>query len=290
MPLKDKLLALAVVVAWALNIVVVKLGIAEIPPIFLSALRFALVAALIIPFTRIRLRQLPWVVLVSITFGGMHFGLLFVALSESEAGTAAILVQLGAPIATVLACLLFREPFGVVRLLGLALAVVGIGVLAAGPTLPGPLPLALLLASATGWAVTNLIIKSMPDISPLTVTGWSSLIAVPQLLVASAFFEHGQWESLGTATWHGWLSIVYSAVISSIAAYGIWYWLLRKHSINSVVPYSMLNPLLSVLFGIVLLGDTPAPVKLVGALVMLAGVGLILRQSPAIVAASEPAS
>ncbi len=52
----------------------------------------------------------------------------------------------------------------------------------------------------------------------------------------------------------------------------------------------MLNPLLSVLFGIVLLGDTPAPVKLVGALVMLAGVGLILRQSPAIVAASEPAS
>jgi O-acetylserine/cysteine efflux transporter len=289
MPLKDKLLALAVVVAWALNIVVVKLGIAEIPPIFLSALRFALVAALIIPFTRITLRQLPWVVLVSITFGGMHFGLLFVALSESEAGTAAILVQLGAPIATVLACLLFREPFGLVRLLGLALAVMGIGVLAAGPTLPGPLPLVLLLLSATGWAVTNLIIKSMPDISPLTVTGWSSLIAVPQLLLASAFFEHGQWESLGTATWHGWLSIVYSAVISSIAAYGIWYWLLRKHSINSVVPYSMLNPLLSVLFGIVLLGDTPAPVKLVGALVMLAGVALILRQSPAIAAVSEPA-
>lgn len=287
MPLKDKLLALAVVVAWALNIVVVKLGIAEIPPIFLSALRFALVAALIIPFTRISLRQLPWVVLVSITFGGMHFGLLFVALSQAEAGTAAILIQLGAPIATVLACLLFKEPFGPVRVFGLVLAVLGIGVLAAGPTLPAPLPLALLLVSATGWAVTNLIVKSMPDISPLAMTGWSSLVAVPQLLLASAFFEHGQWAALGTATWHGWLSIVYSAVISSIAAYGIWYWLLQKHSINSVVPYSMLNPLLSVLFGIALLGDTPAPVKLIGSLVMLAGVALILRRSPAVLAKGE---
>lgn len=290
MPLKDKLLALVVVVAWALNIVVVKLGIAEIPPIFLSALRFALVAALIIPFTRITWRELPRVVLVSITFGGMHFGLLFVALAQAEAGTAAILVQLGAPIATVLACLLFKEPFGVVRFIGLALAVLGIGVLATGPTLPGPLPLILLLTSATGWAVTNLIVKSMRETSPLTLTGWSSLIAVPQLLLASALFEHGQWASLGTATWHGWLSIIYSAVISSIAAYGIWYWLLQKHSINSVVPYSMLNPLLSVLFGIVLLGDTPAPVKLVGALVMLAGVALILRPPPTVVAASEPAS
>ncbi|MCK0195513.1 EamA family transporter [Ancylobacter sp. 6x-1] len=277
MPFRDKLLAIAVVCAWALNIIIVKLGTAEIPPIFISALRFMLVAALVAPFTRLTRQQLPWVLVVSVTFGIMHFGLLFIALSMAEAGTSSILVQLGAPIATVLACIVFKERFGPLRMIGLALSVVGIVVLAAGPTLPAPLPLALLLLSATGWAVTNLIIKSMPKIQPLTMMGWSSLFAAPQLMLASFFLEHDQLASLHTASWHGWLCIVYSAIMSSIIAYGIWYWLLQRHPINTVVPYSMLNPLLSVLFGILMLGELPAPVKLVGSVVMMAGVALILR-------------
>ncbi len=277
MPFKDKLLALAVVCAWALNIIIVKLGTAEIPPIFMSALRFFLVAALVTPFARLSREQLPWVVLVSVTFGILHFGLLFIALSMAEAGTSSIVVQLGAPIATVLACIFLKERLGPVKVAGLALSVLGIVVLAAGPTLPGPLALSLLMISAAGWAVTNLIVKTMPAIRPLTMMGWSSLFAAPQLLVASLLLEHGQWASLEAATWHGWLSIVYSAVMSSIIAYGIWYWLLQRHPINTVVPYSMLNPLLSVLFGIVLIGELPAPIKLVGALVMMAGVALVLR-------------
>lgn len=278
MPFKDKMLALAVVLAWALNVVIIKVGVTEIPPIFLSALRFALVAALIIPFTRITRAQLPWIVLVSVTFGGMHFGLLFVALSMAEAGTAAVLVQLGAPIATVLACLCFGERLGIVRIGGIVLAVLGICVLAAGPSLPGPLPLLLLVLSATGWAVTNLIVKSMPKVTPVTMAGWSSLIAVPQLLLASALFETGQWNALTHAGWHGWLAVVYSAVMSSILAYGVWYWLLHRHPINSVVPYSMLSPLFTVLLGIALLDDTPAPIKLTGIAIMLVGVALVLRQ------------
>lgn len=279
MPAKDKLLALAVVVAWALNLIVIKVGLTEIPPIFMSALRFALVAALIIPFTRITRAQLPWIAAVSITFGGMHFGLLFVALSMAEAGTSAVLVQLGAPIATVLACLFFGERLGLVRLGGIVLAVFGICVLAAGPSLPGPLPLALLGASATGWAVTNILVKAMPkDVTPITMTGWSSLVAVPQLLLASALFESGQWHALTHAGWHGWLAVVYSAVISSILAYGIWYWLLQRHPISSVVPWSMLTPLVAVLLGILLLDDTPAPVKLAGVAIIVAGVALVIRQ------------
>lgn len=278
MPLRDKFLALAVICVWALNMIVIKLGVAEIPPVLTTALRFTLVSVLVVPFTRITRKQLPGVLLVSFTFGAVHFGMLFAALEHAEAGTSAVVIQLGAPIATLLACLWLHEPLGLVRLLGLVISVAGIVVLAAGPTLPPPLSLALLVTSATGWAVTNLIVKQVAGISPMSMMGWSSLFSVPQLLLASWLLESDRWGMVATAGWHGWFSVIYSAIGSSIIAYGIWYWLLQRHSVNAVVPYSMLNPLLTVLFGIVLIGDDPSPVKIVGALVMVAGVALILRK------------
>ncbi|GLK84538.1 DMT family transporter [Ancylobacter defluvii] len=278
MPFRDKLLALTVVCLWAFNMIVIKLGVAEIPPLLTTALRFTLVSLLLVPFTRITRRQLPGVLLVSFTFGTIHFGLLFTALEHAEAGTSAVVLQLGAPIATVLACLLLREPLGLTRSAGLAISVAGILVLAIGPTLPPASALVLLLISATGWAVTNLIVKQVEGIRPMAMMGWSSLFSVPQLLLASWILEADHWGMVATAGWNGWFSVVYSAVGSSIIGYGIWYWLLQRHSINAVVPYSMLNPLLTVLFGIVLIGDDPSPVKMIGALIMVVGVALILRK------------
>ncbi|WP_425104333.1 DMT family transporter [Ancylobacter sp.] len=278
MPFKHKLLALTVICVWALNMIVIKQGIAEIPPMLMSALRFTLVAALLCPVLHLRRDQVPGVLLVSFTFGTVHFGLLFAALADSEAGTSAVVIQLGAPIATVLACLVLKEPLGRVRLAGLAVSVAGIFVLALGPTLPPPLALFLLVVSATGWAVTNLIIKQLKDIKPMTIMGWSSLFAIPQILLMSWFFEGDRWGMVASAGWHGWFCVAYSAIASSILAYGIWYWLLQRHSINAVVPYSMLNPLLTVAFGILLIGDDPSPLKVIGGLVMVAGVALILRR------------
>lgn len=281
MPIGHSFLALAVICIWALNMIVIKLGVAEIPPLLMCAMRFIAVSILLMPFVRIPKARIPGVILVSFTFGTLHFGLLFIALESAEAGTSAVITQLGAPIATLLACLAFHEKLGPVRLLGLAISVAGIGILAAGPTLPGILPFALLIISATGWAVTNLIIKSLADVKPMAMMGWSSLFSVPQLLLASWFLEGQRWGMVADAGWYGWFCVAYSAIGSSIIGYGIWYWLLQKHSINAVVPYSMLNPLLTVTFGILLIGDDPSLVKVIGACVMVVGVALILRKRDA---------
>ena len=121
MPLRDLLLGLTVIAIWALNIIVIKLGVADMPPLLLMTLRFMLVAALIVPFTRITREQLPWLLLLSVTFGGLHFPLLFLGLGEAEAGTGALLVQMGTPFATLLAALFLKERLNLRRWLGLAL-------------------------------------------------------------------------------------------------------------------------------------------------------------------------
>ncbi len=275
MPLRDLLLGLTVIAIWALNIIVIKVGVADMPPLLLMTLRFMLVAVLIVPFTRITRRQLPWLLLLSVTFGGLHFPLLFLGLGRAEAGTGALLVQMGTPFATLLATAFLKERLDLRRWLGLALSFCGVVVLAGGPSIPGAWATTLLLASAFFWAVSNLIIKAAPRTSPLTLAGWIALLAIPQVALGSWLFEDDQLAALARASWAGWGAVIYTAVMSSIVAYGLWYRLLQKHPVSRVVPLSLLMPVFAVLLGMWLLGDPLGINKLLGGAMVVAGLAVI---------------
>lgn len=68
----------------------------------------------------------------------------------------------------------------------------------------------------------------------------------------------------------------YTAVMSSILAYGMWFGLIRRHDVNRVVPLTLLVPVLAVILGIVLLDDSVDPFKLGGGGLVVAGVALIV--------------
>ncbi|MED5458333.1 MAG: EamA family transporter, partial [Pseudomonadota bacterium] len=276
MPLRDLLLGLLVMVIWSLNIIVIKVGVAELPPLLMTTLRFILVAALLVPFYPVARAQLPFLVLLSITFGSLHFALLFIGLGQAEAGTGALLVQMGTPFATLLAVVFLKEKLGPKRLAGLLLSFAGVVVLAGGPTLPSPLPLTILLLSAFGWAVSQLLIKRGPPIAPLALAGWVALFAVPQVALASWLFEQNQWQAIAQASWLGWGAVAYTAIMSSIAAYGIWYALLRRHPVNRVVPMTLLTPVFAVGLGVLLMDDPLGVHKLVGGGLVVAGIALIV--------------
>jgi O-acetylserine/cysteine efflux transporter len=59
MPLKDVLQALAIVLIWGVNFVVIKYGVADVPPLLLGALRFMLAAFPAVLL--VRRPNLPWV-------------------------------------------------------------------------------------------------------------------------------------------------------------------------------------------------------------------------------------
>ncbi|WP_235042477.1 DMT family transporter [Vreelandella profundi] len=283
MPLRDLLLGLFVIAIWALNIIVIKVGVAELPPLLITTIRFMLVAALLVPFYPVARAQLPFLLLLSVTFGSLHFALLFIGLEHAEAGTGALLVQMGTPFATLLAVVFLKERLGPKRIVGLLLSFAGIAVIAGGPTLPSPLPLTILLLSALGWAVSQLLIKRGPPIAPLALAGWVALFAVPQVALGSWLFESGQWQAVKQASWVGWGAIIYTAVMSSIVAYGIWYALLRRHPINRVIPMTLLTPVFAVGLGALLMGDSLGMHKLIGGGLVVSGIALIVikfRRAP----------
>jgi len=272
--LRHFFLVLMVVSIWAFNNVAVKWGLLELPPLFLTWMRFVVVAIVLIPFCRITRQQLPWLLALAFTFGFMHFSLLFVGMRYTDAGTGAIVVQLGTPVAMLLAMVVLKEQLKAIQLVGIAISLSGVAVLSGSPTIPAWWVLVILLCSATGWAVSNLIVKKSPPIKPLTMTGWIAFLAVPIVGLSSFVMESHQFYALSQAGWRGWFGILYSAIASSIVAYTLWYGLLKKYNVNLIMPYSLLTPVLSVLMGIVVLGDSLNSFKIIGASLVICGTAI----------------
>ncbi len=275
MSLRDLLLASLVMLIWGINFAVSKLGVAEIPPLLFMAFRFACVALIIAPFMQPKRHQLPGILLLSVTLGVGHFGLMFLGLANMDAATAAIVIQLQVPFSAALAAFFFKEKLGWLRGAGIAVAFSGVALLSGEPTLPGWLPLLWVIGSGLAFALANVVVKRIGDVNPVLLNGWMALMAAPMLLLLSLIFESNHLEALQNARFMGWFAIVYTAIGASIIAYSLWYWLVRRYEMNQIVPFSLLAPAIGVLAGVVILGETFTWHKAVGGLLTLLGVSLI---------------
>lgn len=272
---RDILLALLVQALWGLNLVVAKVGVTEVPPLAFTTARFALVAVLVVPFFRVPWHALKGLLLLSVTFGTLHFGLLFTGLAQMDAAAAGIVIQLGPPFSVLLGVLLFKERLGWKRITGTLLAFAGVMLLAGEPSLPSLLPLVLVTVAAFAWALSNAVVKTLPNVNPVLMTGWLSLMAVPQVGLLSWLLEDGQLEAFQAADWLGWGAVAYTAVAASIVAHSLWYGLVRRHEMGQVAPFGLLAPVLGIIAAILLLGEPLTWQKAVGGTITMIGVAIV---------------
>ena len=102
-------------------------------------------------------------------------------------------------------------------------------------------------------------------------------IAAPQLLGMSWLKEVGQGQALFNASFFDWTAVLVPALGGFVASYAIWYGLLRNYRLDQVAPFSLLMPIIGVVTGFLLLNERPPPLVQVGGLVILIGLGLVVR-------------
>lgn len=279
----DTLAALVVVLLWGLNFIAGKIGLRELPPFLMLALRFALVAVMLAPFLhRLPRQRLPLVLLLTAVLGVGHFGLMFAGLAGVDAGPAAIAIQLTIPFSAILALVCFGERTGPLQIAGMGLAFVGVYFLAEEPARPPSIfHLLLVVAAAFAWAVANVVIKRLGRVDVFALNGWVALLGTPQLLLVSLLLETGQRQAIAAAQWPAYAAVVYMAVCSSIIAYGLWYYLIGRYPMNMVVPLTLLSPVLAVLLAVLLLGEPLTMATIIGGALTLSGVAIIEVLRPA---------
>jgi O-acetylserine/cysteine efflux transporter len=277
----DLLGLLLIQVLWGFHWAILKFGLREFPTLLLMGMRFAIVAALLCPFFRIKRDKLLPVIGLSVTFGTLNFGLMYAGVAHLDASTAAIVGQAQVPFAAILAAYFHGDRFGWRRLLGLVLSFIGIILIVGEPRVGDNfIWVACILGSALAAAFGNIQIKALGPINSFTLSGWIAFFTAPQMLLASFLMEQGQWDAITKSTWHGWSSLAYTVFVVSIGTYCLWYPLVRRYPVNQVMPFTLLVPVFGVVSGIFLLGETLNLQTLLGSAATIGGVAIIVLRRP----------
>lgn len=277
----DFLLVLVVMVIWGLNFVFAKWGVAQFPPIFMMGLRWAIVAAVLLPFVSMPREKIAGILLISFTLGCVHFSLMFTGLKGTDAAVAAIATQTQVPFAALIAAFFLKDRLGWRRAAGMALAFIGIVIMAGEPRHAGNLlPILMVIAASFMWAVANIQIKQLGAVDGFALNAYLGLFAAPQLFLTSAVLESGQLAAVANADWVAWSAVAYMAILVTVISYVMWFRVLRRYPVNQAMPFTLLVPVLGVLFAALLLNEPLTWSVILGGIATVAGVAVIVLRRP----------
>ena len=275
MPIRDIAIAVLVTAVWGFNFVIIRWGVEEVPPLFLTVLRFAASAFPAIFFVTRPTSRWPTLALYGLTMGSIQFGLLFVAMKLGfSASLSSLVMQLQAFFTMALAAVFLHDRPRPVQIAGAILAFSGVALIATTRWSPQELlPFGLVVAASFFWGVSNIISKRSGETNPIGFVVWSSLFAWPLLLILSLMTEdhaallnavtHPSWKAMG--------AVAYLAFVSTLFGYGIWNVLLKHHRAAVVAPFTLLVPVFGILSGVLVLGEDFSGLVVVGSLIVFAG-------------------
>jgi O-acetylserine/cysteine efflux transporter len=275
---RDLALLVGITLIWGLNLIVSKIGLAELPPLFFTFMRFAAIAVLLLPMLRIRRGQMSALVVAGLLSGGLNFALNFAGLAmATNVSSVAIAGQLGIPFTTLLSVALLDEIVRWRRWTGIILAFAGVFIMGFDPQIAGNWQsLALVTASAFVSSLGLIAVKRLRGFRPMELQAWFSCIGVPPLLALSLIIENPTIDIIQAASPGAWAALAFTALCSSLIAHTGFYHLIQRYPVTSVAPLTVLSPLFSVAFSVLLLDDQLSGRIMLGGLCTLAGVLIIM--------------
>jgi len=278
MPLRDTLLALSIVAIWGLNFVAIKVGVSEVPPLLLAALRFFLAAVPAVFFIRRPMVPLRFILGFGLVLGVAKFGIQFVAVRLGmPAGLTSLVLQVQVFLTIALAFVLLGERPNAWQLAGAATALAGLGLIT-WERLQGAavIPFLLVLASALAWAFANIIMKKAGQVDMLSFVVWTSLVPPLPLLALSLVLEgpDAVLSAVANPSWIAIGSLAFLVYPTTVLGYAVWGNLLSRYPAATVTPFALLIPVIAILSTGLILGESVSGLVLAGGALILGGVAL----------------
>ncbi len=261
---------------------VAKYGLDFLEPFTYAFFRFTLAAVVL--FLILKFRTYPTPIEKRDVFKLIGLGLLIIPLNQTvylygqrltAAGHGALLFATVPLWIFILAMIHLKEKLRWRRVIGLVVALTGVYIVVS----TGALEISrayfygdmLILVAALTWAYYTILGKPLVQkYGAFRTTAWAlisgSVCYFPFGLYRALHFDYSQ------VTWGGWLSVIYMAIGTSIVAYSLWYWLLRRMDASRLAVYQNIQPVLASVIAFYFLSEPLGWSFVIGGIIVLGGV------------------
>jgi drug/metabolite transporter (DMT)-like permease len=264
-----------------------KRGLLELGPLELALARFLLAAgvyALLVWRAGRGVERADWPRLLFLGFVGITVNqtLFLTGMQHTSPGHGALLYALAPVFVFLLSWARRAEVATLAKVLGIAIAFAGTGVvlfsrgllsLSAGSPLRGDL---VVLAAVLAWSVFSVGSKPMVEkYGPIAGTGWSLLVGT--VLYLPIGFLLGDLSRFRGLSWGGWGAVAYLVVMTNVVSWLIYAWALSRTQASRVAIWSNLQPVLTALMAWVAYGERLTWPFVAGGALVVTGVVLTER-------------
>jgi drug/metabolite transporter (DMT)-like permease len=273
---------------WGMAFPAIRIAITELSPVNLAILRWliastgflVLVPLIGKPKTKFQRNDLPR--LLVIAFANVVAYHLSINFGEStvSAGLAGILVSTGPVFIVALSAITLKERIGSRIALSLVSALIGVIVLSIGGLNAGSasaIGIIELLITAVSYAVFAVLSKPLVQkygAPPIAI--WAALIGTVMLLPFISQSLVTQVASLSSA---GWASVLYLSILSTVIGYLLFYTLVSRGAVSRLSIQLYIIPVISVIGGVFLLGESVTVYTIIGGAAVLLGVALTTKRN-----------
>jgi drug/metabolite transporter (DMT)-like permease len=269
---------------WAINFVIAKIALRELPPLLVASLRTALASLVILPIyfwnarkngsVRWNRADLPTLVYLGLFGVALNQVFFILGLSRTSVAHAAIIIGITPILVLIIATFLGQESIKAAKVAGMGIALLGVAILQADPnkvvgsTILGD---CFVFLGALTFAIFTVFGKRVTSqFGSITMNTFAyvsaGLIMMPVTLWYSTRLPLSHISSLT------WATVFYMAAFPSVLCYLIYYYALSHIAASRVSAFSYLQPFLATLAALPILGERPTSSLLIGGSFVLAGV------------------
>jgi len=287
-PWKTMLAFAIIYFVWGSTFLAIRIGVREVPPLLLAAMRFLVAGLVLYGWTLLRgarspeRRQWASAFLLALLIFVFDYGLLFWAEQRVPSGMAAVMMAT-IPVFMALSEIVFLRTQRLTLRLALALiiGIAGVTVLVSrslnlsGEPIDRAGALALVFG-AISWSIASVLTRKLPLPSSKIVSSAAQMLA-GGLLLSLASASMGEFRNFHptAVSLQAWLSLLYLIVAGSIVGFTAYVWLLHHQSPTKVGTYAYVNPIVAVVLGYFFAGEPVGLRTLLGTAFVIVSVVVI---------------
>ena len=281
MPLRHLLILLFIAIAYGSAFPITKLALNDsVPPILMASLRMGIVLILLIPFWKFRIpekKYIPSLIAFSISMGVMVYVFMTLSLYYSSIISPVIVgSQLAIPFGVLASSIMLNENISSKKWILIFTSFVGILIIFFDPKLANNI-LGLFYAAlmALSFGLAQVYSRQLKDLDVSLTNAFTGLFGFIILLILSFFIEGDVITNIKSININTWLLIFYQAVVVSLGAHLLMFYLYKFYTVGQIFPSYSLFPIFGIGLTFLIFGEVPTLLFLIGGIIVLSSVYLL---------------